>query len=489
MIEVTDNYALYAAGASQATVYVLELTDLGVYLSTGAVVGLSGARELLMERPPLVPTQVDPLAASSGTGSVSVQVLDLDGYLTGLRRSAEMRGQPAVLYIGYEGLPWADYLAAFPGRVNKWSRAQNRLAYRIDLVDVLDSLDEPLFSPAALAAEPFTVDGKSFDSGSLILYDTDGDSIYDRVVLQGNPVELALKLLLSGGGAGSTWDVWPAWAGAGLAEDQVDVAWCEAERDTILTVEFQISVSGEEDPKRFIEQEICLPLGGYLLVSGTGKIRLQFASSPSALAATVTVTDQQLIADSLTWGEEGELYVSGARFEMDYDGSNFGLIYEKASPQFLASARAEVRIHNVVSRGLQTSLGGVSIADAVADALFSRYGQAPPRVSFDAFFSRHLAEAGDILSLTSEAYPDWDDRGAGSERLLLVLSAKPGPQKVSFDAIDLTGAISAGTRALIAPESTPDWTSATAADKAYAFIGDQASGQFSDGTTNPYVWG
>lgn len=485
MITVSAAYALRAAATSQPTIYVVSIPSHGAYISSGPVPGLS-TTGLIQDRPALAASQVNPLSATGSTGSVGLSLVDISGAVTAMRRVAPVRRKPATVYMGYAGLPWgSDWIVVENGPITKFSRDAGGLIYSLEVSSNLDLSDIEVLDPQAIAAEPWMSGDKSFDGGSLVLRDTDGDSIYDQAILTGNPVDLLLKMLLSGGGNGGGFDVWPAYAGAGLTIDQVDIAWCTAERDSLSAPDIKLYTDGPESVADFMETEVCKALGGYPLASGTGKIRIHF---PNPAASPVLAwTDSHLITRP-QWDDSSPLYLSHLIYELDDSGDGPQTTIQRASTQFLDQTQTEVREHQITSRGLQTSLGGSSFALSVADSLFTRYGDGPPRVKFAVKMSQHQVEGGDLVTLTTRYYPDWDGRGSGSTRYLEILSAKPGPQRVEIDAIDLTGPLTAGTRAIIAPDTAPNWTSATAADKVYAYIGDQASGQFSDGTTNPYVW-
>jgi hypothetical protein len=199
------------------------------------------------------------------------------------------------------------------------------------------------------------------------------------------------------------------------------------------------------------------------------------------------ITADHILPRSLRWSDPSDNYMSHVVFEFDDDGDGPTTMITKASPQYLDGTYDEIREHQISSRGLQTTLGGAGVAEVVADALFARYGDPAPRVRFSTFFSRHLAEAGDVVTLTTSQMPDWDGRGETAERLLLCLSVKPGPQRVDFDCLDLTGALTAGERAIIAPNGQANYTSATAAEKMYAYIASDATEELSNGDP-AYVW-
>lgn len=494
MFEANAGYILRTQDSVQDTVYVLHLEGSDVYYSTEAVLGLSSAQALIMERPEPAETRVHPLNATASVGSVSLQLLDQSGAVTAVRQAAQVLGQSAVLYIGYRGLRWGEYVSIFPGIVTTFERTSSGLVWNVEVKDRFDKLDQEVFSSDKLAAEPWMDGDRSWDGGSLIIEDTNDDEVYDRVIVGGtdgeDPVTLLLKMLLSDGsqdGSQEGYNVWPAWAGLGLTTDDVDVAWCEAERDKILVVPFRFYYSRGVTVKRFLEEEICKALGGYPLISGTGRIRVHYPSRPVSTAGLPTLTRDH-IRGKPTLRDSTDYHITHIVYELGDVGEGPTVRLQRASPQYLDGRYAARPPHEITSAGQQVDLGGVSIADAVMDALFARWGDPPPRVKMATHFSQHRIEAGEAVLMEHEHYPDWDGRGAGSTRQLEVLMAKPAVSKVDLECLDLTPALDVGTPAIIAPDTAPDWTSATAEDKAYAYLSDDSSETMSDGSRS-YIWG
>lgn len=478
MHEPSDAYSAKSDGTVQDTIYVLRLLDAGADYSTALVNGLS-TTSLIMARPGGVTSKADPLTAQSSIGGVSMELLDLNGALTELRAAGPVQDTRAEVWQGYTGLPWDDYIPIIRGLVTVFDLDKPPV-YSLAVADVFAESDIPVFAESAMAAEPYTTQSKEFDSGSLIISDEDGDEIYDTITLFGNPVDLGLKLLLSGGDAVSaTYNVWPSWCGASLTEDQVDVDYCEAERDKIATVEMQLTIKGEESAKDIVEVEFCRALGGYTLLSALGKIRMHYLSSPVDTGLLAEVDDDEIVGIPSV-KDSPEFYISFIDFSLDDTGDGPALkLPRQASDAYLSGAYKRERLHEISSRGLQTVLGGISQAGVVMDALFRRYAVPPPRAKFSTFFGGfHLAEAGDVLKMTATLYPDWDGQGTGATRLLEVLSVHPNVSRVDFDCIDLTGTLADGVRAaVIGPDG----------DLGYTLLADEATGLLGDGSA-AFFW-
>lgn len=492
MISLTTSYSLRNASAIQDTVYVLRLAaPVSIDYSTEQVSGLTTS-SFIDDRPAFSSASLNVLSGSSSIGSISLVLVDVGKAVTETRRGAQFIGCQADLYEGYRGMAWnggTDWLRTMSGKISRFERTSDGIGYKLEIADKLDPLDVDIFQASDIGAEYVTGVTKSFDSGSLVLSDADDDGIYDTATVTGNPVDIALKIMLSGGDAVSAdYNVWPVWAGCGLTEDDVDIDWCEAERDKISVVSMRLTLSDGENAKSFLETEICKALGGYLLTSGTSKIRIRYPSAPAASASLQTLDDSVILQKPI-WSDSRDLLITHVDFELDHDGDGFQLkLPRRASPQWLAGDYLEERVHKVSSRGLQSDLGGVSVADSIIDTLFERYGDPPPKIKIKNFYRMRSVEPGDVVKMESDYYPDVDGLGTGGTRLLEVLSVRAQNMSVDIDAIDLTSPLTEGRHAVIAPDSIADYTSATTAQQdAYAFIADAGTGQLSNGDT-AYIW-
>lgn len=498
MQTVPDAYGLAAAQSHQPTIYVLYLPAFGVYYSTDRVLGLDAAVPIIMDRPALATSQTNYLSASASLGSISMRLLDLDERVTELRQGGQVRGTEHRVYFGYEGLRWdadpdiSEYTEVLRGRVTRFEREGSGTVWALEAGDNFEPIDREIFSPEALAAEPYTEAEKSWDGGSLVLWASDPDTeIYDRVTLTGTADEIGLKMLLSDGsldGSQSGYNVWPAWAGLGLTTDEVDVDWWEDEGAKVVDVPMQFILTDAENVKDFIEVEICRALGGYPLLSNTGQLRIHYPVAPPPGAAVVTLTDDHVIGTP-PWADSSELYMSHVQYELDHDGSTFQTkLPRRASWEYLTAQTSEVRLHSIQSRGLRTELGGISIADAITDMLLRRHAVPPPRIRMAVFFSQHRIEAGELVACTSGRLPNVDGLGEGATRYLEVLSRRPTADKVELDVIDLTAYSTAARTAVIAPNGQPDYGSASAEEREFAYIADDSTGTFANGD-DAYIFG
>lgn len=501
MIQPSTIYAARAASSRQDTIFVLRLLGAGADLSTEPVLGLPGALPYMMGRPSLAPSSVSPLEGTSAIGTIDVRLLDKDGAVTALERGLPVLGQEHEIWLGYRGIPWAAYIRVLKGRVSAFQMGADGLSYTVTAADRWDEADIARLDPADLAAEPYTEATKSWDGGTLKLSDADGDSAYDTVTIEDtDPVTIGLKMLLSDGSLSGGYNVWPAWAGAGLTTDDVDVPWCEAERAKVILVPMRFVLTGNaENVKNFVEIELCKAVGGYSLLSGEGKLRMHYPSAPIRTADLAIVGDDHLIHKP-SWGRPYDLYLSQVRFQLDHDGSDFQTTLPPlCSPQYLDGTYSTEVEHQIASRGLQSDLGGISVAYTVADQLFRRYGTPPPRLKLTVFFAKHTIEAGDVFRCNSIYLPNVDGlegtqsvadqlQRKGPTRYLEVLQAAPMGDHVELDCIDLTGPNTSPRIAVIAPDGQPDYGDASEAERAYAYIADVSTGEFADGDA-AYVLG
>jgi hypothetical protein len=488
MLTVTKMFEMHNESGIQDTVYVLRFPEFGIDLSTHPVLGLS-TQVLLMDRLPRPSTSMNPLAATASVSSITASILDIDRAFTALRRQyGTFENTAAEVYEGYRDIDWSEYVPILSGRATGLKLSADMLLWGIEINDPWDQTDMEVFKAEDLAAEPYSGD-KSFDGGSLIIKDSDGDSVYDTVVLTGNPVTLMHNMLISTGANVGGYDVWPVWAGMGMDPDLIDIDWNEAEQAKVMTVDMRFTYREAVNVRKFIQDEVCRALGGYPIPDGTGRIRIRYPSRPVSSSSLQSIADSDILSSAKPqWSDPNDLLVTEVIFQLGHDGDAFTAEIQRSSPQFLAGKYKQPRTHKIISRGLQLDLGGMSIADAVIDQIFARYGDPPARVKFSTTYQKRLSQPGDALRLSTVFYPDVDGLGEGAERLLEALSVKGNINKTDFDCVDLTGPLSLGARAaVIAPNGQPNYTSASAAQRAYAYLADEATSQLSNGDT-AYYW-
>lgn len=480
-------------------VYVLSFGSLAgvalpVYFTTGGQVPGITSTPHAADWPTLPGRSIQPLQGTSSFGKAAFSVLSVDGYLDQLLSTYNFKDREAVLSFLLNGVPWTDRLDIHSGRISEISRGADGMVYRIEIGDQLEKTGRILFQEADIQAETgsggdkvWPISGSITGSPQLTLRDNDADGIYDTVILEGHPLSVALCLLLSGSGEGGTYDVFPSWAGAGLTTDEVDVsAWEAARDDQFPLVDMKFTLKRPERLKNFLEQEIFRVLGGYPSVSGDGKVSCRFFEAPSDVASLASFTDADLLGFPRWSANLGEA-ITHIDFEMDHDGDSFQTALNGifVSEEFMAGRILTENRLKISSRGLQTSLGGISIVRAIADSIFRRYQKPPPKVQFEAMLWKLGTEAGDVVSLEADSYPNAENPeafGRGVPRYVEIVSSGIVKDRVRFQGLDLSAALVDGERiAIIAPSGTPAFTSATSAQKRYAFLAGSDDKQLSTG--------
>lgn len=480
-------------------VYVLEFGTLAgvsfpVRFSTGGrtpgIIALPHSEDW----PSLPGRSISPLEGQSSFGKAQYSIVNYDGALEDLLSAYTMTDRPANIYFLLNGVPWADGMQIHAGRVANIKRARDAITWVVEITDQLERTGVTVFKEADIQGEAgsgadkvWPLSGSISGNPQLTLSDADSDGTYDTVVLEGHPLSIALCLLLSGSGEGGTYDVFPAWAGAGLSTSEVDVdAWETARDDQFPMVEMRITLTGPERLKDFLQGEVFKILGGFPVVTGDGKLSCNFFESPSDVGTLTSFTDADLLSVP-EWDANHQAAITHIDFELDHDGDSFQTTLTGifVSEEFMSGRVLKENRLKLSSRGLQTDLGGMSIVRAIADSIFRRYEKPPPKVRFDAMLWKFGTEGGDLVSLESLTYPNVENPqafGRGAPRYIEIISAGLAKDRVQYEGLDLSALLVEGERiALIAPAGTGAYSASSAALRKYAFLADGSDGLLPDG--------
>jgi len=341
---------------------------------------------------------VDPINGVSTIGQLSASIVDHENLVSQIIKAADdaghgLRRQRCEVFLLYKGMDWADKV-----RIRSMPVQDLRLAnfneYKLTAADIQSWLKRTIFSPAKtkLAADvtvttgvTLTVDStykfniatsirygsKGFCKiGDELMYFTSltpttlvvptagrgiggttatthsiGDAVDEIIFIDGNPINIALKILQSSGvaAANGAYDVYPAAWGCNMDGDAVDVSgWQQA--GTLLTgldtadatkgLRFEFFLDKGVEAKKFIEDEILKIIGAYGFVRGDGKYSVRAysdlanASKDNAAAVlnttnvvkwgdlTYNYTDlvNQLRIDYYEWPRLSGTYVRSALF-------------------------------------------------------------------------------------------------------------------------------------------------------------------------------
>lgn len=179
-------------------------------------------------------------------------------------------GQRIQLYAGYAPLAEADYLSFAKMEVVDRDLAEDGVTYRVRCADIQRGLRRTVFL-GATRDEP--------------------------VVLEGNPVDLALQVLTAtGAGTNGAYDVLPEPDGLGIPQALVDVAGLEALRDEHFAGQvYRFSLPQRVEAKAWLEAEIWRTLNCYPVVLQDGRLSAR-RYQPPPLVRTAGGLGHRLVA-------------------------------------------------------------------------------------------------------------------------------------------------------------------------------------------------
>jgi hypothetical protein len=331
-----------------------------------------------------------------------------------------------------------------------------------------------------------------------------GVQVNNYIVLQDNPINIALKIMLSTGqGTNGPYDVYTQAQGLGIPQAQIDVAAFEACRDIWLgSYIFQFEFNGQETASSFLESEIYQFTGSYTFINANGQLALHTYSGPYGNAQFPVLNDDNIVGSPKWKGNLLKNYFFN-EFDISYDYDILSDQYE--SEELYENATSQIKYFNLVecltlqSRGIRSVVTGQTIIDRIINRIMNRFGDPTPIVTVKTFLSQRLIEIGDIVNLTSAKLPDIARGAAGVKNVLMeVIAAVPNYQEgsVTFDLLNTQfsynkkyGAISPSAQP---PVNFPQFQNATTSEKLYCFISELVTptlGKMLDGTDGYYITG
>lgn len=508
MNEASASFERMNEQASQRPIYTLEIPSLSAYISSGRVDGLETARQLLSKAPAFPRYQVELLEGRTSQGSASLELVDGAGYFASLM-SQTLTQRIAVLKQGFRRLPFDSFFTRYTGKIGSIDVSPGGMDYKLTIQPKAQKINSMVLDPAFYSAEECPTPGASLTwvstypttstTATLTLTDSNNDSIFDKVTLTGSAFHIALCMLFSGGSASGSeaayFNVWPAWAGAGLADDEVNIdKWLEA-LDNFHWAEYTYVSTQAEKLKDLLELEFMKVFNGYIPPTGDGAIGCYIPTIPSQTSAVASFTDRDIFQGPNVY-EDDSLLITSVEFRYDWDGSRFlRKIGPLPSERALSGRYTDLKPHVIESKGLTSEGNGLLVARIVSESILKRFGVAPRRVVFSAFARKGLADAGDHASIQSKQFPNIDTPKPLSNRkykidtprYIEITSIQPGSE-VQVEAIDLTASmLNDGLHpCIITEDGAPVYADATATEKAEdGFLCDVATGLMPD-STQPY---
>jgi len=425
--------------------------------------------------------KIDEKNGTSSIGTLSFNLIDKDGKVTDVFNRAEadtgqsIRRQRVELYIMYEGMNWADKIKWRSLNIYDAQYDDSKDEYKITAQSILKWMKKDVFTPytttlqaavTSTAAPPFNlmaadrtqfvraVEHSSFGTGKygfikindeIMMWDTGtatsfhivaralfgstqqahkiGDDITEVAVLKGNPMELALRVLLSTGTAASTYDVYPAHWGVGLATTDLDInefirvggvltGYDSAAATPLETgTPYELVYSDSVQAKVLIERELFRNIGAFGKILGDGRYSVQdfdYTAQPGLDPATgvvnangVTLLDENNI---IKWTQaKANMQQMSAIVDLQYNpvprdtGKPIRrLVFRNDAAKARHGTEASIK---VVNKGMLSDQTSVESAAVLFNAMQSRYVAPPVEMSVELLPEYHVIEVGDVVAV------------------------------------------------------------------------------------------
>lgn len=395
------------------------------------------------------PTSLDPFRASTSINNYSVTLLDRNGVLSALFNNEPkfLQREKVEIWIGRtnttqdtaNNMAFADYYKLPDVFVNKVTKQENR--YTFNAVEARDRLATGAFqqttklavdilfntttitlqSTASLPTSGTVQIGNEFisytgktatditgcvrgEEGSTPVGHSAGEDVFLVQILQGNPIDLILRLLISSGGGGP-YDVLPD--GAGIDQNLVDVTQFESVRAEFYSgYTFKLIIGNLTSLKKLIEDELLFPLGVRLRGNNNGKIGLALIDR-NVFEIDAPILDHDELTRNPDFSVDDTKVVN--RLRILWDWSDVGKTYLKSSEftdtdsitEFGPSQWTELKF-----KGIRDSLSGSTIVNDIQLLFLSRFSFPRPQINVTAHLSSSYLNLGDKGDLITTLIPN-----------------------------------------------------------------------------------
>jgi len=353
--------------------------------------------------------KVTPEEGQASIGGVAVEILDYNDEITALLAtdSYYFHRKKITIKAGYAGMAEADMLTIFTGWVTGLKLNSDLLSYIFDVTDPQKWMQRKIFRNATSAAP---------------------------VTIQGNPLNILLAILTStGAGTNGSYDWYAAVNGLGLDTSYVNVTAIEQLRDRWYPGDshyMTFTIKDREQAKDFLEREIFKVLNCYPVIDGQGFFSIKPFKPPLAALETVQSFNEDNIIGVPAWDANLPALINEVEIFYDHNATTdeFDSELYYIDSTSINNRGPGKKPLTIKSKGLHSS-GLGSQPDRTGDIItsrknkvFGRFSTPPIELGFNAWFSRWLSEAGDIVPFTHRLVPDIEvgTRGYSAERMEVI---------------------------------------------------------------------
>lgn len=503
------SYTRMLARESAKPIFVWLFDGISTRFSTDYLHVLAGTatpQENVMREPTGGGVQATPTGGRVRRSRMQLKITNRDGAWEETMRGNVLLQRQGTLYIGYDEIGDADWLPIYSGEVTGLRQGSKGLEWILTVSDLLALMKADVMAKADIETEWVGTKAWDYDAVNYDLFYPDmfrlhiedwGDKGYRAIVID-NPYRMILKMLMSSGGANpgahmpgpnGAYDVYPDWAGLDLDSTQVDATQWEAEISANAPALVTKAVFDDTiNVLKFAEEEITAIFGGYIFAGGDGRINLRIYAPPlpADVPSLVVLADDDLIQVPL-YDCNYPALVTQVEYRGDYGEMGDPGGYQTTwgpwtSPVCAASPARYARAvpQKIESRLLKTYYRGASLARSLADQLFRRFQDPPPRVKLVAKWPHHITEPGDVVALQHTVYPDAElgtAKGEGATRYLEAFSRGMALGKsVTLDTLDIGYNLGATRLAGISSAGYTKDYGASGYNTDYGHLADAATG-------------
>ncbi len=396
----------------------------------------------------LNPTTVDVQKVTTTLASFSFRLVDRAGVVSALvlGDGSPLMGKAVRMWVGLsgQGMDFADYFELPQTNVQKFDHSDN--SYVISSIQPTERIDRPIYTQqAALAGDilaPTTVwtmanPITNFPAAGFLKVDaefvsyTGLDLVNNRftgvvrgelssvpaahklgaIVVQAeavtdNPINIILKLLVSGGG-GSAYDVLQS--GCALDQNLIDIAGMEALRDELfLGVQFTLALYSITSALKTIEDELLLPNNMRFAYARNSKLTVVVLDK-ARFVAEEDVINEDTITAYPSWTIDGSKVVNGVIINWDYD--DVAKVYRQLSTYSDAPSIALYGLTTPLTfnfKGPKAALGGQALMDRFGGKILARIASPTPVVKITTQIDKSLQNVGEAAYLVTTKVPAAD---------------------------------------------------------------------------------
>lgn len=401
----------------------------------------------------LNPTSIDIKRVNTTIASYSFRFVDRENVITTqiAGNAASFVGREVTIWLGRSRantdealIPFSDYYQLPKTRIKKVEHSDN--SYSFSSTEDTDRMNQPIYDQtSALAVDILSGtttltmrdDISTFPASGFLKIDnefmsyTSKDNVaktflgvvrgelfsvpaahstntnaYLVQTITDNPLNIVLRVLISGGGGGIYDNLQD---GCGIANSLIDIAGITALRDNLFsTLQFKLSLYNLTSALKFLEEQILQPCNLRFTYSKDSKLTL------AILDRAIFIEEQDLIDENSIskypkWTVDDSKIINSLKIAWDFDeGTNQFKKNDTIEDAASITSYGKRTPLSFSFKGVQASLGGTAFIAAYANTILTRLSQPVAEVSLTTHIDKSLQTIGDKALIKTNTIPNTD---------------------------------------------------------------------------------